>query len=41
MPRMWIVGKALEYHEEPAYGAAGIYYGFEGRWWDPEGDRRP
>ncbi|MEU8663983.1 hypothetical protein [Actinoplanes philippinensis] len=40
-PREWIVGRALQYHEEPAYWATGIYYGFEGRWWDPDGDRRP
>ncbi|GAA1535725.1 hypothetical protein GCM10009827_062570 [Dactylosporangium maewongense] len=41
VPRVWIVGNSLIYHDEPADWATGIYYGFTGRWWDSGGDRQP
>ncbi|KUL25425.1 hypothetical protein [Actinoplanes awajinensis] len=41
VPRVWIVGSDLVYHDEPADWATGIYYGFEDRWWDADGDRQP
>lgn len=41
VPRIWLVGGAIVYHEEPAYWAAGIYYGFVGRWWSADAERQP
>lgn len=41
VPRIWIVGRDLVYHDDAAYWATGIYHGFGGRWWDADADRRP
>jgi hypothetical protein len=43
IPRIWIVGLDIVYHDEQVEWAAGIYYGFEGRLWDADADadRRP
>ncbi len=34
-PRVWIVGSDLVYHEDADYWAGFIYFGGQGRWWDP------
>jgi hypothetical protein len=35
VPRVWIVGPDIVYHEEPAYWAVDIYYGPDSQWWRP------
>lgn len=41
VPRVWIVGLDIAYHEEADYWAAAIYYGPDSRWWDPDADLQP
>lgn len=41
VPRCWIVGADLVYHDEAANWATGIYFGFEGRWWSADADLQP
>lgn len=41
VPRIWIVGSDIVYHEEAEVWAALIYYGPDSRWWDPEVDLQP
>ncbi|GAA2597214.1 hypothetical protein GCM10010435_90620 [Winogradskya consettensis] len=41
VPRVLIVGDSLIYHDEPTDWATGIYYGYQGRWWDPATERKP
>jgi hypothetical protein len=40
-PQTWIVGLDIIYHEEPDRWAKFIYYGGEGRWWDPASGVQP
>lgn len=40
-PSVWIVGLNIAYHETPEYWAGHIYYGGEGRWWDPAAGVQP
>lgn len=40
-PRIWIVGLDIVYHETAEFWAGLIYYGGEGRWWDPTANVRP
>lgn len=40
-PRTWIIGLDIVYHETVQYWAGFIYYGGEGRWWDPTANVRP
>jgi hypothetical protein len=35
VPRVWIVGLDLVYHEEPDHWARRIYYGPNSNWWVP------
>lgn len=41
VPRIWIVGLDLLYHETPDYWAADIYYGHDSFWWLPDADPQP
>ncbi|GAB3828435.1 hypothetical protein GCM10027610_013370 [Dactylosporangium cerinum] len=41
VPRVWIVGLDIVYHEEAVYWAALMYYGPDSRWWDPEATLQP
>jgi hypothetical protein len=41
VPRVWIVGLDLAYHQEPDDWAGDIYYGKDSRWWHPEAHPRP
>ncbi|MBQ1026476.1 hypothetical protein [Micromonospora sp. C95] len=41
VPRVWIVGLDIVYHEDADYWAASIYYGPDSRWWDPGADLQP
>ncbi|WP_410812224.1 hypothetical protein [Micromonospora sp. 067-2] len=41
VPRVWIVGLDIVYHEEAESWAALIYYGPDSRWWDPETSQQP
>jgi hypothetical protein len=34
VPRVWIVGLDIAYHETPEYWAGVIYFGGQDRWWD-------
>jgi hypothetical protein len=34
-PRVWIVGRAIAYHETAEYWAHLIYYGPDSQWWKP------
>ena len=37
VPRIWIVGLDLAYHQTPDGWAGDIYYGKDSHWWRPEG----
>jgi hypothetical protein len=41
VPRVWIVGLDLVYHETAATWAADIYYGHDSHWWRPDADLQP
>jgi hypothetical protein len=41
VPRIWIVGLDLAYHQTPDDWAGDVYYGKDSRWWHPEADPRP
>jgi hypothetical protein len=41
VPRIWIVGLDIAYHETAAYWAATIYYGKDSRWWHPDANPQP
>jgi hypothetical protein len=41
VPRIWIVGLDIVYHETAAYWAADIYYGHDSHWWRPDADLHP
>jgi hypothetical protein len=41
VPRIWIVGLDLVYHETKGYWAADIYYGHDSFWWLPDAHPRP
>ena len=41
VPRIWIVGLDLLYHETADYWAADIYYGHDSFWWLPDADPQP
>ena len=41
VPRVWIVGLDIAYHDTAAQWAAKIYFGGQPRWWDPEADLEP
>ena len=41
VPRIWIVGLDLVYHQTPEDWAGDIYYGKDSRWWQPEAHPRP
>jgi hypothetical protein len=41
VPRIWIVGLDIVYHEDAGYWAADIYYGGDSRWWQPDARPRP
>jgi hypothetical protein len=41
VPRVWIVGLDLVYHEDVHYWAGTIYYGPDSHWWNPDADLQP
>jgi hypothetical protein len=41
VPRVWIVGLDLVYHETADHWAGDIYYGHDSFWWLPDADPRP
>ncbi|GFJ95636.1 hypothetical protein [Phytohabitans rumicis] len=41
VPRIWIVGLDIAYHEAADYWAGAIYYGPDSHWWDPDADLQP
>ena len=41
IPRIWIVGLDIAYHETAHFWAADIYYGHDSRWWSPDARPRP
>lgn len=41
VPRIWIVGLDLVYHETPDHWAADIYYGHGSFWWLPDAGPQP
>jgi hypothetical protein len=41
VPRIWIVGLDLVYHQTPEEWAGDIYYGNDSSWWQPEAHPRP
>jgi hypothetical protein len=41
IPRIWIVGLDLAYHETAAYWAANLYYGTDSFWWLPDANPQP
>ncbi|WP_156934773.1 hypothetical protein [Pseudonocardia spinosispora] len=41
VPRVWIVGLSIAYHEDPHTWAGNIYYGHGSRWWDPSSTPSP
>ncbi|HZD99721.1 MAG TPA: hypothetical protein VE132_16340 [Micromonosporaceae bacterium] len=41
VPRVWIVGLDIAYHDTAAQWASRIYFGDQPRWWDPEAGLEP
>ena len=41
VPRVWIVGQTMVYHETAEFWAHTIYYGPDSRWWVPGARPRP
>ncbi|GIJ11023.1 hypothetical protein Van01_42370 [Micromonospora andamanensis] len=41
VPRVWIVGLDIVYHEDADYWAGFIYHGPDSRWWDPGTEPQP
>ena len=41
VPRVWIVGLDILYHDTAEDWAGRIYYGDQPRWWDPEAGLQP
>ncbi len=41
VPRVWIVGLDIAYHDTEAQWASRIYFGNQPRWWDPEAGLQP
>lgn len=41
VPRVWIVGLDIAYHDTVADWASKIYFGHQPRWWDPDAGLKP
>jgi hypothetical protein len=41
VPRVWIVGLDIAYHEDASHWAGSIYYGPGSRWWIPDAGLQP
>lgn len=41
VPRVWIVGLDLVYHEDAHHWAGAIYYGPDTYWWKPDANLQP
>ena len=41
VPRVWIVGLDIAYHDTASQWASNIYFGGQSRWWDPAAGLEP